>query len=225
MKRLTSQKEKALHLRKQGMSYTQIKEVVLVSKSTLSTWLSKYPLSEKRIYELRAGSQQRIERNRNTKARKRLEKLDAVYQHVKKDIGVFSKRELFLTGLFLYWGEGTKSARDVTAFTNTDPAMIKFFLAWLESIGISRNDVKVRLHLYKDMDSKKQIDFWSHELGISKKNFNKPYIKDSTFSSLTYKNSFGQGTCSIVYGDSGLHNQIMMSIKYIREIALKDRLL
>ena len=216
--------DKALKLRRKGMSYTQIKEIVLVSKSTLSTWLSKYPLSEERIYELRGGSQQRIERNRNTKARKRTEKLDAIYKVAKRDIGTLSKKELFLAGLFLYWGEGTKSARDVTAFTNTDPAMILFFIAWIQSLGIPKNKLKVRLHLYKDMNIKKQINFWSNKLNIPEQNFNKPYVKDSLFSSLTYKNSFGQGTCSIVYGNSDLHNRVMMSLKYIREIALEGRL-
>jgi len=37
-------KEKALALRKQEMSYSQIKSILGISKSTLSSWLRDYPL-------------------------------------------------------------------------------------------------------------------------------------------------------------------------------------
>ena len=44
--------EKALALRKQEISYSQIKKILGVSKSTLSDWLHKFPLSEEKIREL-----------------------------------------------------------------------------------------------------------------------------------------------------------------------------
>ena len=44
--------QKALTLRKQGMSYGQIKKILKISKSTLSDWLKNYPLTEERIREL-----------------------------------------------------------------------------------------------------------------------------------------------------------------------------
>ena len=78
--------------------------------------------------------------------------------------------------------------------------------------------MKVKLHLYSDMNIKEKISFWSRILNISEKNFRKPYIKNSKFSSLTYKNSFGHGTCTVSYGNSNLHNKVMMSLKYLREV-------
>jgi len=45
-------REKALRLRtEKQMSYSQIKKILKVSKSTLSYWLRNYPLTEKNIYE------------------------------------------------------------------------------------------------------------------------------------------------------------------------------
>lgn len=41
-----SEKIKALSLRKEGRSYSQIRSVVKVSKGTLSRWLENYPLSK-----------------------------------------------------------------------------------------------------------------------------------------------------------------------------------
>lgn len=40
-------KLKAITLRKKGMSYSQIKTEIGISKSTLSGWLSDMPLSKK----------------------------------------------------------------------------------------------------------------------------------------------------------------------------------
>ena len=68
-------KEKALKMRKQGMSYSQIRAEVKVSKSTLSLWLRDLPLSNARIRELRDFSAVRIEKCRNTKAEKKQSRL------------------------------------------------------------------------------------------------------------------------------------------------------
>ena len=72
-------KFQALELRKQGKSYSQIKQELALSKSTLSRWLKKYPLSKERILELRGRSPVRIEKYRNTMIRKRENKLICEY--------------------------------------------------------------------------------------------------------------------------------------------------
>lgn len=216
MKRLI--KEKVIKMRLKGLSYSQIKSKIEISKSTLSVWLEKYPLSTERIKELRDWNPRRIENCRNTKLKNRQKKLENVYKYISNEIGQLSKRDLFIAGMFLYWGEGTKASRDMVAFTNTDPGMIKFFIKWMENFGIAKEKMKVKLHLYKDMDINEKTRFWSSILNISEKNFRKPYIKDSKFSSLTYRNSFGQGTCTIIYGSSDLYNKITMGLKYMREV-------
>lgn len=208
-------KQEAIKLRQKGYSYSQIKEKLGVSKSTLSGWLSEMPLSEKRIKELRDFSPQRIERYRNTMRAKKESRLKEVYERVSKDIGKFSKREIFLLGLFLYWGEGTKSAICSTQLTNTNPAMIKFFIRWLELLGVNKRDLKVKLHLYSDMNIKQAIDFWSKELKIPINQFKKPYIKETKLKSITYKNGFGKGTCCVIFEGRDLWEYILMGLKYI----------
>lgn len=210
-------KQKAIDLRKRGYSYSQIKEKLGISKSTLSGWLFDMPLSEDKIKELRDFSPQRIERYRNTMKNKKEARLNEVYKKVSKDIGTFSKREIFLLGLFLYWGEGTKSANSSTQLTNTNPAMIKFFIKWLELLGVSKKDLKVKLHLYSDMDIKKSITFWSKELKIPTSQFKKSYIKETSLKNITYKNGFGKGTCCVIFGDRNMWEYITMGLKYISE--------
>jgi transposase len=99
---LYREREEAIKLRLQGLSYGAIREKVPVSKSTMSYWLREFPLSRERINELRAKSPARIEKFRNTMQRKRKERLEKVYQQVAKKINKMNEREIFLAGLFLY---------------------------------------------------------------------------------------------------------------------------
>jgi hypothetical protein len=213
-------RQKAIELRKKGESYNAIKTKLHVSKSTLSRWLYSLPLSEERLRELQADSPVRIERYRNTMRKKKEVRLGAAYEEMAKKIGILSSRELFLSGLFLYWAEGTKTREAGIELTNTNPSMLKFVMAWLTLLGVPMSKMKVHLHLYADMNIKKQMKFWSKILGLPLSQFRKPYIKNTSLLSLTYKNGFGQGTCSILVGDVKLSNRVLMGIKYIQEIRL-----
>ena len=210
-------KQKAITMRKQGMSYSQIKDKLKVSKSTLSGWLYDMPLSPDRIKELRDFSPRRIESYRNTMRLKKEARFSTVYKKVSKDIGSLSKRDLFIAGLFLYWGEGTKNKNASVEFTNTNPAMIKFFIKWLELLNIKKERLKIKLHLYSDMNVKKGIAFWSKELKIPISQFSKPYIKKTYLKSISYKTGFGKGTCCIIYHNRDLREYILMGLKYISE--------
>lgn len=210
------QKNKALKMRKLGMSYSQIKEKIGVSKSSLSVWLREYPLSDKKINDLRANSPKRIEKFRNTMMAKREAASALVYKKMSNKIGKLSQRDVLIGGIFLYWGEGSKSADYVTSVSNTDPNVLKFFLRWLSLFGVDKNKLSVTLHLYKDMNIKKEVDYWVKELNIPRSCMRNPYIKDSKLSGLSYKNGFGHGTCNIRYHDKGMWQDALMALKYVR---------
>lgn len=213
-------KQKAITMRKKGMSYGQIKEKLRISKSTLSNWLSNMPLSEKRIRELRADSPIRIERYRNTMKAKRDLKNKIAYQKISEKIGNISQREFLIAGLFLYWAEGSKTKTFAIALTNTNPNMLILFIRWLKFFDIPKTKLKIYLHLYSDMNIRKQINFWSKTLDIPISQFRKPYIKKTTFSSITYNNGFRQGTCSVIVEDRKLTSEVMMGIQYIQDVLL-----
>ena len=194
-------REKAIQLRLNGASYSKIKEEIGVSKSTLSNWLRDYPLSEKRIKELRNFDSERIEKFRNTMAKKRKDRLVAVFNNVSKDIGELSEREFFLIGFFLYWAEGTKGSPYTTTMANTDPSMLKFFIKWLKMLDVSEARIKIKLHLYSDMDVKTETEYWMKQLKVSKEAFWKPYIKKSSSERINYRGRIGcqfccRGKCS-----------------------------
>ncbi|MEK7093536.1 MAG: hypothetical protein AAB927_03580 [Patescibacteria group bacterium] len=204
-------------LRKQGKSYSEIKESLGVSKSTLSGWLRDMPLSEKRIRELRALSPRRIERFRETMRKKRDLHLADSYSKAARDIGTLSKRDIFIAGLHLYWGEGTKSAPGRVAIANTDPDVIKAFMRWLHSMGVSNRRIRARLHLYQDMDVRSETYFWSLWLGLPISQFRKPHIKNTSRAGQSYKGSYGHGTCDLSFDNVVLWRYITMALKYLRE--------
>lgn len=208
-------------MRKTGMSYSQIKEKLGVSKSTLSVWLYDMPLTEKRIRELRSDSPIRIERYRNTMRIKKEEKFAEAYREMSQKIKKLSSREIFLAGLFLYWAEGNKTTPTAIGLTNTNPDMLKFYIRWLKLMGIQKTQLKVSLHLYADMNVKKQEKYWSKELSIPLSQFRKSYIKHTKLSSITYHTGFGQGTCSVIVDSARLREKVIMGIKYIQDNLVK----
>lgn len=208
--------KRALALRQQGKSYTQIKEVLKVSKSTLSIWLREYPLSDQRIRELRDWSEQRIEKYRETRKKQKERRLEKICKEQKNDISDLNKRELYLAGLFLYWGEGTKSTSGMLNVSNTDPSVIKFFKYWfMKTLGIPKNKLKVQLHLYNDMDINKEIKFWSNTLNIPCVQFTKPSIKNTQLKNISYKRGFGHGTCNLRVSNTRLTEQVLMALKVL----------
>ena len=212
------EKEKAIQLRKLGKSYREIRSLLPVSKGSLSLWLRDCPLSVGKMRELRDLSAIRIEHYRETRTQKRDAKLAGIYKTEKARILPLSKKELFIAGLFLYWGEGSKSTlSNYVAFSNTDPAMINFFIKWLENFGCERKKLVIRMHFYQDMDIIKETNYWAKTLGISRTQFKKPYIKESKFSSLSYKRGFGHGTCNVLVYDAMLGKKIMMGLKVLSD--------
>lgn len=211
------EKRKAIKLREQGKSYNQIKKIIKVSKSTLSYWLKDYPLSEQRIRELRDWNEQRIENFRQTMQRKKEERWNQALQKAKKELLPLQKKDLLIAGIFLYWGEGTKRMKEGLSIANTNPNIIKFTIFWMTKIlGVPKSKIKAKLHLYNDMNTKKEHLFWSKELGISLEQFRKPYIKKTTTISVDYS-GFKHGTCAVFGGDVRLKEMVMMSIKAIAE--------
>jgi len=212
----TLEKRKAISLRKQGKSYSQIKKILGVAKGTLSEWLRNYPLSEKQLRALRDWNETRIENFRRTMRAKREKRLRKCYEQEKKKWIPLSKKELFLAGLFLYWGEGSKGVRTGhISITNTDPDVIKFTLFWLtKTLRVPKKKIRIALHLYQDMDIKREHLFWSKTINVSLSQFWKPYIKKTSTQAIDHS-GFKHGTCRVYVGDIRLKERILMGIKAI----------
>jgi len=209
-------REKARNLRAQGKSYSEIKQLLGIGKGTLSVWLADMPLTPEQMRQVRDLNPRRIERFRETMSKKRDARFQSAYELARKDIGRLSRRELFIAGLYLYWGEGNKSGSGKVGISNTDPGVIRAFLDWTKTVDIPPDRLYARLHLYTDMDIKKETMYWAKILHFSSQQFRKPYIKKSTLSGLTYK-TIGHGTCNIRFDNVPMWEYITMALKHISE--------
>jgi len=214
-------RQKAIELRKEGKTYTQIRKQLKISKSTLSEWLSKYPLTKEQAKLLEANrilsKELGNEKTRLVKQKKREARIKSTYDNQKKYWQKLSKRELEIAGLFLYWGEGSKRLNGSVSLNNTDPRVMQFTLYWiLNSLHVPKEKIKVDLQLYSDMSIESEVNYWSDELNLSINQFRKPYIKKSKRVDIDQK-GFGHGTCTLVVNDVLLKEKIMMGIKSIAD--------
>lgn len=212
-------RQKAIDLRSEGFTYSEIIKKLSVPKGTLSGWLSKYPLTKQQLVKL----EKRIKRNKYlgiektiiAKYKKRKLRLNEVYKQERKKLIPLTKRELHLCGLFLYWGEGNKNLKSAISLNNTDPEVIQFYYQWLRrALKIPKEKIKVALQLYSDMDISKSIDYWRKLLDVRIEQFIKPYIKQSLRTGLNHK-GFGFGTCGLYTHNQKLKERIMLGIKAI----------
>lgn len=213
-----------------GLSYSAIKQVLGVPKSTLSYWLRDMPLSEREIKLMqKAGwekSEAGRERFRNAMRQKRQAKEDALYKEYRAQ---FNHRDdstrgvLFAAGLMLYLGEGDKKARSRIALSNTDPNLIKFFIRWLEDFfGVQKKEIKVQLHLYENMELEQERNFWQTTLGLSKSQFYKLSVRKLKKSSFSYKDSIRHGTCSLNVFGVERKARLSMAIKAFVESYIQE---
>lgn len=80
---------------------------------------------------------------------------------IQKMILPLSDRELEIAVLFLYWGEGAKTMNGQLRINNTDPRVVKFCLYWFTQVlRIPKEQIRVELHLYKDMNLRQEMDYY-----------------------------------------------------------------
>ncbi len=147
-------REKAIILREQGLSYREILEHVPVAKSTLSLWLRSVHLSVPQKQALTQKKLNAARRGAETKRRQRLLSTEKLKTAARKQIGSLTKREKLLIGAALYWAEGSKQRPSTLStsviFNNSDPLMIKFFKDWLlEVVKVNPHALKFEIYLHE----------------------------------------------------------------------------
>lgn len=218
----------AVNLRKEKeLSYSEIKKQLGIPKSTLSYWLKEMPLSEQRIRHLKKvgyeNGEAGREKYRNTMRLKRENEDDRVYQYYLKKLSNVSESALFVAGLMLYLGEGDKKNNTRIVLANTDFNIIQFFIKWLiQFMKVEKDQIRVQLHLYEDMDIEKVTKIWQDRLGIDDSQFYKTSIRKIKENSFNYSDSTRHGTCSIYVLGVERKRHLSMAIKAFVDGYLKN---
>lgn len=170
-------------MRLDGASYPEIVAALGVSRSSVSLWVRDVPYQERlRLSDdaRRTGAERYFaERRRMVFAERQNEKLGWA-----NEIGELTDRELLIAGAVAYWAEGTKSKpwrpSESVIFTNSDPGMIKLFLAWLDLVGVDRTQVHFRVAIHESADLAAAESFWADVVQTPATSFRRATIKRHT---------------------------------------------
>jgi transposase len=173
---------KARQLREQGLAYNQIAAQLGVSKSSVSLWVRDLPRPEglsheeccKRVAE---GVRRYWAAERPVREAQR----EATRAAAAAEIGSLSQRELLIAGSIAYWCEGAKNKpyhrHDRVTFMNSDPALIRLFLRFLEAAGADRNMIIYRVYIHETADVTGAERFWLEVTGADPALFRRSALK------------------------------------------------
>ncbi|KMS81603.1 hypothetical protein ACH49_02000 [Streptomyces leeuwenhoekii] len=172
-------RERARELRLQGWTYDQIQVELGCSKSSISLWVRDLPKPERRdpTEQAKLAARKRWEHE--------LAKWDEQRQLTKAtaiaEIGPMSERDLFMSGVALYWAEGAKdkpyARRENVQFVNSDPGVIRIFLAWLDLLGVERGRLRYRVMIHVTADAEGAEKFWADLAGVDVSSFQRTTLK------------------------------------------------
>jgi predicted transcriptional regulator len=173
---------KARDLRGQGLDYSRIAAELGVSKSSVSLWVRDLPRPERLSYEERSKrSAEGVRRYWAAERPIREAGREAVRAAAAAQIGELSDREILIAGAIAYWCEGSKRKlhrpEDRVDFINSDPALIKFFLTFLNvaDVGSERLIFRVYIHEHADADAAQR--YWLGVTQAQPAQFGTPVLK------------------------------------------------
>ncbi|HEV8353257.1 MAG TPA: hypothetical protein VGR24_03550 [bacterium] len=173
MRAKLAEREQAVALRRQGLSYAEIQARVPVSQSSLSLWLRHVPLT--------ADQQQRLADLRSVGTssgpfklhEEKVARMGTVRRKASREANRFLKnRDMFwIIGTTLYWAEGSKGkpwdASRQVCLTNMDPNMLRLFRQWIFRYGgVGPSDLQYALYIHPSADIEGARTFWMEELAI-----------------------------------------------------------
>jgi hypothetical protein len=117
----------------------------------------------------------------------------------------------FIAGCMLYWAEGSKK-RNQLQFTNSDPAMARFFVDFLKTyFDLAPEQIRITCHLYADhLDKQVAIErHWLETLGLPSESLRKSVVNVYSLGNLPY------GTCRVVVSRTWVTQTIFGAIQEI----------
>lgn len=219
-------KEKALALRKKGLSIGTIERRLGIRRSTLSGWFKNVELTSAQKTRLHQQWKDGLIKARkkavkwhNAEKEKRLctarnEALETI-----RNIEITDKHIVEVALALLYLGEGSKATIE-TGMGSSDPLILKFFLTCLRKIyNVDTAKIRCELHLRADQDREEMIRFWARELALPIRNFTYVSVDKRTAGSRTY--SRYKGVCQIRCGTVAIQRKLVNIANMFCEATIK----
>lgn len=214
----TAERELARALRREhGISVKRLARMLGVSRSSISLWVRDIELTPSQRDALRAAALH----GGATNASRGLERRRAAQER-----GRVAARQadlLHAMGCMLYWAEGSRD-RHAMRFTNSDPAMVAFFLRFLRrSFEVPSGRVRITCNLFADhAERQHEIEcFWLRTLDLPPVCLRTSTVnRYSKYSQKKRRNRLPYGTCRLEVCDTSLVQHIYGAIQ---EYAVFDR--
>lgn len=198
---MNSLRKRAEELRDSGYSYGMISSELGVAKATLSNWFHDRPftpnqevLDRVKYGPIKAGARRHNARVVETKK---------IYEQSKKEVGRLTERDLFMLGVGIYIGEGSKSIES-TRIVNSDPAVIRAAIAWFrQSCGVPTESIIASLYLYPDIEEEDCIEYWMEATGLKRTNFRKSHFDERTGKRAASRGKLEHGTMQLRINANG----------------------
>jgi len=117
--KVLSNKEKAIKYRMKGYSYNMICEILGIGKSTIANWTSNIPYTPNREVIQRISSAKL--KSATFKHNQKMAEANEMKELAREELGKITNRDLWLLGIGLYLGEGTKSHEFVRVVNSDHP--------------------------------------------------------------------------------------------------------
>ena len=226
-------KQTALKLRLNGLSYSEINRVLGVPKSTLSGWFSNLVISKERRERIEKRTRKKsilaLIKHNKEQAKLAIKRASDIRKQAGEELVMLVKNDLLILGSALYWAEGYKrpiirNNREVThhvvSMTNSDPFLIKVFLKFLRDYcQVPEEKIKASIRIYEHQNESLLLNYWQKETQIPMQNFKKTYYGVSK-SSLGRRpfNRLLYGTIQVVVADTRLFHRIMGYIEKMKKL-------
>lgn len=132
------------------------------------------------------------EKYQSERTKRRLLYEKQLYRDGVIEVGVLSKRELFLIGIALYWAEGFKHKDESSlGLATMDVNMAKIYIRWLkECLNVEKVELSFRVtaNIHYSEKISEMEEYWAHKLGVELCQFAKPFFQKTT-QKKTYSNN------------------------------------
>ncbi len=181
-------------LRRLGLTYAEIRELIPVPKGTLSYWCRDIRLSDEHVAAIRERTTSRKGVPVDTQWKRR-EEIDRIRQEARRFAEQHLDDPFFVAGVVLYWAEGSKTKRQL-AMANADPDVLRIFIRWTRRYHRPYAEFTLALHLHEGNDEPAARRYWRSELALPRANFTKTLIKPRGTGHR--KNHLVRGVCRVV---------------------------
>lgn len=211
-------KETAVNLRRAGKSYNEIHQMLCIPRSTLSDWFTKKEWSEevrKRLTtSAKEGSAVRLVGLNKTRGQRLAQAYEAAREEARKEFELLKYDPVFISGIMLYWGEGTKNPKVGAIVTNSDAKMIKFYVQFLiRSCRIPIEKIKAYVLIYPDLEEKTIRAYWSKVSGLPWENFTKSVVIEGRHAT----RRLGWGVCTVTVSSTYFKQKVLEWVKLLPE--------